>query len=502
MAQSLLLSTTNILSNISKLIVRDRGTFLSADTKGITDPDCLVEAAEIFADTQENLVWKDIMNVKEDLGLNDVTDSSEVPHLSDCFKISQTKPKSSLSLSQKTHTIYVLLILCGCHKSCQRRLLAIIDLALKKCSSLSVDLVWVFLWCFLHGWISYVRYLSFEYILTQKDHEEETTFLLLNANKAQRPITVYLNTALEGLTSKSDDRHVQQVIQKVFKLTKLFVIRVAVFRLKLKNEISDDNNDCLYPKNTQKENFFFRHYYQNDSKRQSRISLSDATTDNILHPKNTLQGNSRAPSSGIQIDNVNIDDIRRNIDRENLEDLSNTETDKSINHEKIVKKTTSPDLRKPVESNKNETTSKVGISKQTPQIAVANVKEKPVTKKLSKSNSETKKLPSKITSQKDVGVGKETPANEKSSKSNSASTKKKTSPKDVAKVEETSASKKSSKLNTETKMASSKKISQKHAVTAKAKPEKKKSVVKRKNEKDAEVSKSRTSPRRKKHRSS
>ena len=353
MAQSLLVSTRNFLSNISKLIIRDRGTFLSDDTKGITDPDCLMEAAKIFADTQESLVLKDIMNAKEEVGLTDTTDSSEVPHLSDCFKSSQTKPKLSLTVSQKTHTLHVLLILCGCHKSCQRRLLAVIELALKKCSTLSVDQVWVVLWCFLHGWISFVRYLSFEYLINQKENDEEieTMFLLLNANKAQRPITVYLNNALEGLTAKSDDWHAQQVIQKVFKLTKLFVVRVADIRSKLKNDISDENNDSLYPKNTQKENFFFHHYYHNDSKRQSRTSLSNPAMDNILHSKNNLQGNSRAPSTGIKIDSVNIDDIRRsvesnkNIDSENLKELSNIETDKTIEHEKTAKKTTLPIAR-------------------------------------------------------------------------------------------------------------------------------------------------------------
>ena len=312
-----------------------------------------MEAAKIFADTQESLVLKDIMNAKEEVGLTDTIDSSEVPHLSDCFKSSQTKPKLSLTVSQKTHTLHVLLILCGCHKSCQRRLLAVIELALKKCSTLSVDQVWVVLWCFLHGWISFVRYLSFEYLINQKENDEEieTMFLLLNANKAQRPITVYLNNALEGLTAKSDDWHAQQVIQKVFKLTKLFVVRVADIRSKLKNDISDENNDSLYPKNTQKENFFFHNYYHNDSKRQSRISLSNPAMDNILHSKNNLQGNSRAPSTGIKIDSVNIDDIRRsvesnkNIDSENLKELSNIETDKTIEHEKTAKKTTLPIAR-------------------------------------------------------------------------------------------------------------------------------------------------------------
>eukprot|EP00956_Cyclotella_meneghiniana_P040997 scaffold211378_cov20-Cyclotella_meneghiniana.AAC.1 len=159
--------------------------------------------------------------------------------------------------------------------------------------------------------------------------------------------------------------------------------------------------------------------------------------DNILHSKNNLQGHSHAPSTGIKIDSVNIDDIRRSVE-------SNKNIDKNY----------SSRCKKPVESNKNGTTSKVGQrSKQPPQKAVANVEETSANNNSLKSNSENKMLLSKITSQEDVRNGKDMLESEKSSKLNSESKKpysqkkKTSSPKDVAKAEVTPVSKKSSKSN-------------------------------------------------------
>lgn len=324
-------SSKSTLTEISHLFQYDHGINLANSVIEINDATLLSSTIKNFAITCSDKAWKLIKESKQNLGFNDIGDSTSKPNPFECFDRKETPPKTvpSFEVSQKAITLYHLLILCSCSAVCKRNIMIVIKLAIERSSNLTQDQVWKLLWCLLNGWVSFSRYIG----TIMDSMDDENLFRFLIVRHAQAPITIYLLHVLTKIKTRDSDQ-IQLLIQKTLNLTISFGIKEEDFSRKIREkEITAQYLDfrSISEKNMA-DTFFFDHYF---SARNKVVEVDDEKKKEIptdpkdMEKPNTIrkhkQPRSSAKSNNVEVPNkvratssidikvVNIKDVRKSI---------------------------------------------------------------------------------------------------------------------------------------------------------------------------------------------
>lgn len=324
-------SSKSTLTEISHLFQYDHGINLANSVKEIKDETLLSSTIKNFANTCSDKAWKLIKESKQNLGFNDIGDSTSKPNPFECFDRKETPPKTvpSFEVSQKAITLYHLLILCSCSAVCKRNIMIVIKLAIERSSNLTQDQVWKLLWCLLNGWVSFSRYIG---TIMPDSMDDENLFRFLIVRHAQSPITIYLLQVLAKIKTRDSDQ-IQLLIQKTLNLTMSFGIKEEDFSRKIREkEITAQYLDFRsISKKNRADTFFFDHYF---SARNKVVEVDDEKKKEIptdpkdMEKPNTIrkhkQPTSSASSNNVEVPNkvratsstikvVNITDVRKSI---------------------------------------------------------------------------------------------------------------------------------------------------------------------------------------------